>query len=92
MATRFLLEQEEDIIIFCSDNGIKCLAESLRWQANGTFSTAPPDWYQFYTIHALLQFQVILCAYILLNSKDGVIYKKMIRMLKECALIVYLIN
>ena len=64
------------------------MAEARRWQPDGTFSTAPVNWYQFYTIHALIQFQVIPCAYILLNSKDGVIYKKMLRMLKEGALIV----
>ena len=84
--SRFLLQYDEDIVIFCSDNGLKSLSETNRWQADGTFSTAPPEWYQFYTIHSVINLQVIPSAFILLPSKDTDTYKKMIRMLKEGAL------
>ena len=85
-ASRFLLQHVEDIVVFCSDNGLRVLEEAHRWQADGTFSTAPPDWYQFYTIHSVIHLQVIPSAFILLPSKDADTCKKMIRMLKEGAL------
>jgi hypothetical protein len=76
--SRFLLKHEDDILIFCSDNGIRVLVEARRWQADGTFSSAPPDWYQFYIIHGVIDFQVIPCAFVLLPAKDLDTYKKTI--------------
>ena len=38
-------------ISFCSQNGLKILAASKRWQVDGTIETAPALFYQFYIIH-----------------------------------------
>ncbi len=39
-----------------------------------------------FTLHGVIDFQVIPSAFVLLPAKDGDTYKKMIRMLKEGAL------
>ena len=47
---RFLLYQESKILIFVTDFGLKFLALSKNCLADGTFKTAPPPFYQIYTI------------------------------------------
>ena len=83
---RFLLYQSSEMIIFCSDAGLSLLAESKRWQSDGTFSITPTGFNQLYIIYAFYKWQMISCAYVLLTGKTEELYKKMILQLKEGAL------
>ena len=86
---RFLVEQDQEeleMIIFCSDIGLKILAESIRWNADGTFTCPPPEFEQLYLIHGLYKSILIPVGFILLTGKSELLYKKMLRELKDAAL------
>ncbi len=48
---RFLLshvvEDNVNLLIFCSDIGLELLSKSTRWHSDGTFKVAPSLFYQF---------------------------------------------
>ena len=69
---RFLLHQSKYMIIFVSTNSLKALANSKRWQSDGSFDTAVPGFKQLYLIEALY--------------KHEIMYRKMINEFKEAAL------
>jgi hypothetical protein len=52
-------ENDNQMIIFASDNCLKALAESSRWHANGTFKCAVKDFQQVYIIHGLYRGHMI---------------------------------
>ena len=83
---RFLLHQSKEMFIFCSDDGLKILSKSKRWQSDGTFSTTPDGFKQFYLIHGLYKDQMIPCVFALLSGKSEALYNKLILELKEAAL------
>jgi hypothetical protein len=41
------------IIILCSDDGLRVLAEAERWHSDGTFDSAALGFSQLYIIHVL---------------------------------------
>ena len=81
---RFLLHHSSDMIIFCSDYGLTLLSKSNQWQGDELFQVH--HFYQFYTIHGFLNNEMIPCAFSLLTGKSEIIYKQLIRELKEGAL------
>ena len=94
---RFLLTQtkinnngkDEHVLIFCSDIGLKVLAESKRWHSDGTFDTAvqfkEDKFQQFYLIHGLYKGHMIPCAFSLLTNKSTATYRCMLSELKDGA-------
>ena len=73
---RFLLYQDEELVILCSDDGLRILSDSKRWQAKGTFDTAPKMFYQLYIIHGLFRLHLIPSAFVLLSGKSENLYIK----------------
>ncbi len=80
------VQQNCESIIFSSDIGLKILSESKRWQADGTFTCPPPGFEQLYLLHGVFKSITIPCGFILLTNKTELLYKKMLRELKDAAL------
>jgi hypothetical protein len=97
VGNRFLLSQtkikngsnDEHVLIFCSDVGLKILAESKRWHADGTFDTAvhfeKDKFKQFYLIHGMYKGHMLPCAFALLTNKTITTYRCLISELKDGA-------
>ena len=79
---RFLLidceEDEQRIIIFCSDIQLKILGSTSKIGADGTFDICPELFEQFYIIMAWYKGVVLPAAFILLSGKKETTYKRML--------------
>ena len=71
-----MLYQDEELVILCSDDGLRILSDSKRWQAKGTFDTAPKMFYQLYILHGLFRSHLIPSAVVLLSGKSENLYKQ----------------
>ncbi|CAF0823071.1 unnamed protein product [Brachionus calyciflorus] len=68
---RFLLFDTKDndrIIAFASDTGLKILSQSDSWHVDGTFKAAPKCYAQVFTINAWFMNQMFVCVYLLLKD------------------------
>ncbi len=68
-------ENDNQMIIFASDNCLKALVQSSRWHADGTFKCAVMDFQQVYIIHGLYRGHMIPFVYVLLTTKLEKWYK-----------------
>jgi hypothetical protein len=77
-----------NMIIFTSDNCLKILSKSQKWQSDGTFQVVPrpKGFYQLYIVHGYYKVYLLPCVYALLTGKDENHYKSLIFQLKEAAL------
>jgi hypothetical protein len=72
----FLLEDVRDaggkhrIFIFGTNENVKVLMNNRNWFMDGTFKVSPKIFYQLYTIHCLVDGNVIPCLYVLLPNKS----------------------
>ncbi len=78
------------MIIFASDDVLKVLAKSKRWQSDGTLSCVPAGIKQLYLIHGYYEWQMIPCVFALLKAKTELLNKSLISSLKENALNLFL--
>ena len=60
---QFLLHQDQDIIIFGTQQNLQILAQSATIYMDGTFKSAPEMFTQLYTIHATYRDHVIPAIY-----------------------------
>ena len=98
VGNRFLLSQtkvkngsnDERVLIFCSDVGLKVLAESKRWHVDGTFYTAvqfEKDKFQkFYLIHGMYKGHLLPCTFALSTNKTITTYRCLKSELKDAKL------
>ena len=64
--------------IFSTQENLKLLGNNSIY-ADGTFSIAPPQFEQVYTIHALIQGRCVPLVYCLLPRKNEAIYVKVLK-------------
>ena len=64
------------MFIFATDEGIHLLQCCEQWFGDGTFKLCPEIFYQIYTSHALINNEVIPCAFGLLPAKTQLIYER----------------
>jgi hypothetical protein len=80
---------DEHVLMFCSDVGLKVLAESKRWHADSTFDTAvqfeKDKFQQFYLIHGMYKGHLLPCAFALLTNKTIPTNRCLISELKDGA-------
>lgn len=69
------------IFIFASQTGLQQLRQRDHWSADGTFWSTPKLFDQVYTIHANIGSSSIPAAYMLLQNRDEVTYKRALRAL-----------
>ncbi|XP_077471395.1 uncharacterized protein LOC144085712 isoform X2 [Stigmatopora argus] len=80
---RFVLVEEEDIILMATDTNLDLLAKSMHWFCDGTFDRAP-DNHQLYTIHAVLgENHTVPLVYCITKSKTQETYDTIFSKLKE---------
>ena len=70
------VEDINRMFIFATNDGIDMLANSSRWFGDGTFKLCPQVFSQIYTIHALVNHEVLLCVFALLPSKPEIVYEQ----------------
>ena len=81
------IENGQRIVIYASDLQLEILCQSKTIGADGTFKICPSIFQQLYIIVGLYKGQAIPCAYILLSSKLEVVYKRMLKELKDACLV-----
>ena len=76
----------ERILIFATQQGIRSLSNNSHWFMDGTFKLCPEIFYQIYTIHALNNNQVFPCVFALLPNKNEVTYNRLFREVKNAVI------
>ena len=61
---------------FATNDGIDMLADSSQWFGNGTFQLCPQIFSRIYTVHALVNHEVLPCVFTLLPSKAEIVYEQ----------------
>jgi hypothetical protein len=69
------------ILIFSTETNLRALTTTGHWFADGTFKTAPELFYQIYTIHALVDNNILPCVYAFLPNKTEQTYYEMFQQL-----------
>ena len=69
------------ILVFSTETNLRALTTTGHWFADGTFKTAPELFYQIYTIHALVDNNILPCVYALLPNKTEQTYYEMFQQL-----------
>ena len=69
----------ERMFIFASELGLKFLAESEHWYADGTFKVSPELFFQLYTIHGQQRGSIFPCVFGLLPNKTEATYTRIFR-------------
>ena len=80
---QFLLHQDQDIIIFGTQQNLQILAQSATIYMDGTFKSAPEMFTQLYTIHATYRDHVIPAIYTLLTDKTQTTYHRVIDIIRQ---------
>ena len=74
---------DDRIILFSTERNLNLLKNSEHWFSDGTFSSCPNIFYQFYTIHSVFQSDIIPLVYVLLPDKKEITYIKLLQALKS---------
>lgn len=69
------------ILIFSTETNLRALTTTGHWFSDGTFKTAPELFYQIYTIHALVDKNILPCVYALLPNKTEETYYQLFQQL-----------
>ena len=80
------IEEDQRIIIFCSDVQLKILGSTSKIGADGTFDICPGIFEQFYIIMAWYKVVVLPTAFVLLSGKKESTYRRMLSELKKAVL------
>ena len=64
------------MFILATNDGIDMLANSSQWSGDGTFKRCPQIFSQMYTIHALVNHEVLPCVFALWPSKTEIAYEQ----------------
>ena len=80
---RFVLFEEDNIIIMATDGNLDLLAKSRHWFCDGTFDSAP-EHHQLYTIHSVLgENHTVPLVYCITKFKNQETYDTVFSKLKE---------
>ncbi|CAF3834472.1 unnamed protein product [Rotaria sordida] len=79
----FLLYEDNEMIIFTTKTNLSILKQSKHWFADGTFKVCPDDFYQLFTLHALMVSIVIPLVYGLLVGKSTKDYNSFLEKVLE---------
>jgi hypothetical protein len=71
------------ILLFCSPDGIACLADTPHWHADGTFHVASKYYYQLYIIQGWFKDRMIPCAFALMHRRRTQDYIKLLKALQR---------
>jgi hypothetical protein len=63
-------EGDKRTLIFSTHRNLQLLARSQHWYADGTFKTVPPLFAQLYTIHGLIQSNIVPAVFVLMSEKN----------------------
>ena len=77
------ISDEDRVIIFGTNESLTWLRDNRHWLADGTFKTAPSVFLQIFTVHALIEENIIPCIYVLLTNKCEESYKVVFNKLKS---------
>ena len=88
------VRDEERIFIFASQDALQFLVDSEHWYADGTFRVCPEIFFQFYTIHGVLDGRVFPCVFPFLPNKNENTYKRLFEQLFQlvnnlCRLLIF---
>ncbi|CAF0963335.1 unnamed protein product [Didymodactylos carnosus] len=72
----FILYEDDKMIIFTTKTNLSVLKSFKHWFADGTFKVCPDDFYQLFTLHALMTPLMIPLVYGLLIDKSAADYNK----------------
>ncbi|CAF5071703.1 unnamed protein product, partial [Rotaria sp. Silwood1] len=62
----FILHEDKNLIIFTTKTNLSILKQNKHWFADGTFKVCPDDYYQLFTLHAMMTNAIIPLVYGLL--------------------------
>lgn len=74
---------EDRILIFGTPGSLNYLSNSTHWFMDGTFSTAPPQFAQLYTVHGFNIGRNVVGAYCLLPNKRLATYTQMLNQIRQ---------
>ncbi|CAF4368619.1 unnamed protein product [Rotaria sp. Silwood2] len=66
----FILFESEELIIFTTKTNLSILKQYKHWFADGTFKVCPDEFYQLFTLHAMMTNSIIPLVYGLLIGKS----------------------
>ncbi|CAF4857054.1 unnamed protein product [Rotaria socialis] len=72
----FILFEDDEMIIFTTKTNLSLLKSCKHWFVDGTFKVCPEEFYQLFTLHALLKSVIVPLVYGLLIGKKASDYKK----------------
>ncbi|CAF1661299.1 unnamed protein product, partial [Rotaria sordida] len=72
----FILYEDNEMIIFTTKTNLSLLKNCKHWFMGGTFKVCPDEFYQLFTLHALLKSVIIPLVYGLLIGKNATDYTK----------------
>ena len=76
----------ERILIFATQQGIRFLSNNSHWFMDGTFKLCPKIFYQIYTIHAPNNNQVFPYVFALWPNKNKVTYNRLFREVRNAVI------
>ncbi|CAF4780521.1 unnamed protein product [Rotaria sp. Silwood1] len=79
----FILHEDEHLIIFTTKTNLSILKQNKHWFADGTFKVCPDDYYQLFTLHAMMTNAIIPLVYGLLIGKSNDDYNQFFEKLFE---------
>ncbi|CAF3330203.1 unnamed protein product [Rotaria sp. Silwood1] len=62
----FILHEDKNLIIFTTKTNLSILKQNKHWFADGTFKVCSNDYYQLFTLHAMMTNAIIPLVYALL--------------------------
>ena len=80
---RFLLHQDDQMIIFSTDEDLQKLSEADQVFMDGTFKVAPALFMQLFSLHIIFRGFFLPLVYALLQSKSSETYYSLFEILKE---------
>ncbi|CAF1005735.1 unnamed protein product [Rotaria magnacalcarata] len=67
----FIMHDDKKLIIFTTKTNLSTLKQNKHWFADGTFKVCPDDYYQLFTLHAMMTNAIIPLVYGLLIGKSA---------------------
>ncbi|CAF3703869.1 unnamed protein product [Rotaria socialis] len=67
----FIMHEDKKLIIFTTKTNLSILKQNKHWFTDGTFKVCPDDYYQLFTLHAMMTNAIIPLVYGLLIGKSA---------------------
>lgn len=77
------IDSPNRMLIFSTETNLRALTTTGHWFADGTFKVAPELFYQVFTIHALVDNNIMPCVYALLPNKNEDTYYELFNQLLQ---------